>query len=61
MGISSESIGNACQDSNEVQVSEDKKKIRRKDNKPLPELNTDRKRDVKAAAKAGKGGAAAAE
>ena len=61
MGISSESIGNACQNSNEVQVSEDRKKIRRMDNKPLPELNTERKRDAKAAAKAGKGGAAAAE
>lgn len=60
MGISSESIGNACQDSNEVEVSEDKKKIRRKDNKALPELNTERKRDAKAASKAGKGGAAAA-
>lgn len=41
-----------CVDSNEVEVSEDKTQIRRRENAPLPELNTERKRDAKAAGKA---------
>ena len=53
MSISSERIADACADSTDVEVSDDKTKIRRKDNAPLPELNTDRKRDAKAASKAG--------
>jgi hypothetical protein len=61
MGISSEQIGNACGDSEAVEVNADKTKIRRKNNPPLPELNTDRKRDAKAAGKAGGGAAAAPE
>ena len=57
MGISSEKIAESCEDSTELEVSDDKGKIRRKGNKELPELNTDRKRDAKAASK----GAAAAD
>lgn len=59
LGISSEKIGEACVGSDEVEVSDDKTKIRRKENAPLPELNTERKRDAKAAGK--KGGAAEKE
>lgn len=51
MKISSEQIANACAESEEVDVNPEKSKIRRKDNKALPELNTDRKRDAKAAGK----------
>ena len=53
MKISSEQIADACADSTDLEVSEDKTKIRRKENKALPPLNTDRKRDAKAAGKAG--------
>ena len=56
MKISSGQIANACAESEEVDVNPEKGKIRRKDNKALPELNTERRRDAKAA---GKGGAAA--
>lgn len=63
MKISSEQIANACAESAEVDVNPEKSKIRRKDNKALPELNTDRKRDAKAAGKAAaaENGTAAAE
>ena len=44
-----------------VEVSEDKKMIRRKGNPELPPLNTDRKRDAKAAGKQGGGAAAEAQ
>jgi len=44
-------IADACKDSLELDVSEDKLKIRRKDNKDLPEESEMRKRDSKAAAK----------
>lgn len=60
MKISSEQIADACADSTDVDVNPEKSKIRRKDNKALPELNTDRKRDAKAAGKAGAAGQAAA-
>ena len=60
MQISSESIAEACVDSTDVDVNPEKTKIRRKDNKVLPELNTDRKRDAKAAGKAGGAAGAAA-
>lgn len=53
MQVSSEQISEACADSTAVEVSEDKTKIRRKDNAPLPALDTARKRDAKAAAKTG--------
>ncbi len=49
--VSSEKIAEACGDSTEVDVSEDKTKIRRTANKELPALNTERKRDAKAAGK----------
>lgn len=58
MQISSEQIATACVDSTDVDVNPEKTKIRRHENKGLPELNTDRKRDAKAAGKAG--GAASA-
>ena len=51
MQLSSAQIAEACKDSEEVQVNEDKSKIRRAENKELPALNTDRKRDAKAASK----------
>ena len=51
MGVSSQQIADACADSTEVEVADDKGKIRRKDNKALPPFNNDRKRDVKAASK----------
>ena len=57
MGISSEQIAAACKDSELVDVDESGKKIRRKGNATLPPLNTDRKRDAKAAGKAGGAGA----
>lgn len=57
MGISSEQIAAACKDSELVDVDESSKKIRRKGNATLPPLNTDRKRDAKAAGKAGGAGA----
>ena len=53
MGLSSEQIVTACADSTAVDVNEDKTKVRRHDNLALPELNTDRKRDAKAASKGG--------
>ena len=53
MSISSEKISEACTNSTLVEVSKDKKKIRRTGNPPLPELNTERKRDAKAGAKSG--------
>ena len=59
MGISSDKIAESCADSSALDVNDDKTKIRRKDNPPLPTLNTDRKRDAKAASK--DGAAAAAE
>jgi len=57
MAIDATRIAANCADSAELEVSEDKTKIRRKDNKALPEKSTERKRDAKAADKAG--GAAA--
>jgi len=57
MGISSERIANSCADSTLVEVSNDKTKVRRKDNASLPAFNADRKRDFKAAGKLGGGGA----
>jgi hypothetical protein len=51
MGISSAKIAEVCADSTEVDVSNDKTKIRRKDNKSLPEKNLERKRDAKASGK----------
>ena len=51
MGISSAQVADACADSSEVDVNSDKTKIRRKGNKELPALNTDRRRDAKAASK----------
>ena len=59
MGISSEQIAEACQDSSAVDVNDEKNKIRRKENAKLPELNTERKRDAKAQAKSGAQAAAA--
>ena len=53
MGINAERIATNCADSTEVEVSEDKTKIRRTGNKALPEKSTERKRDAKAADKAG--------
>lgn len=53
MQLSSEAIAEACTDSTDVDVNPEKTKIRRKENKGLPELNTDRKRDAKAAGKPG--------
>ena len=39
----------AVEESDQVELSKDKKSIRRKDNKSLPELNkTSKKRDLKA-------------
>ena len=58
MGISSERIADSCAESTAVEVNETRTKIRRKDNAPLPEASTERRRDAKAAGKAG-GGAAA--
>lgn len=53
MGISSERIADSCADSTAIEVSKDKTKVRRKNNTPLPALNTERKRDAKAAGKTG--------
>ena len=58
MGISSERIADSCVESTAVEVNSEKTKIRRKDNAPLPEASTERRRDAKAQGKAG--GAAAA-
>jgi len=57
MGITQAQIADACVDSAEVDVAEDKTKLRRKDNKALPEKNLDRKRDAKATGKTDRGGA----
>jgi len=46
--VSGEDIAEACQDSEEVDVSADKLKIRRKENKALPPESEMRKRDSKA-------------
>ena len=61
MKTSSAQIADACADSSEVDVNPDKTKIRRKGNKTLPERNTERRRDLKAAGKAGGESAAAAQ
>jgi len=53
MGLSSEQISTACADSTAVDVNAEKTKVRRNGNLALPELNTDRKRDAKAASKDG--------
>lgn len=60
MAIDAARIATSCADSTELEVNEDKTKIRRTGNKALPEKNNDRKRDAKAAEKAG-GAAAAVE
>ena len=59
MGISSERIADACAGSSAVEVNAGKTRIRRRDNAPLPEASTERRRDAKAGSKAGPGGAAA--
>jgi hypothetical protein len=52
MSLSIEDIANACADSKLVEISEDKKKIRRTANKALPEkTGTLKKREAKASAK----------
>ena len=48
MKLKSEEIAEACHDSDALDVSTDKLKIRRKDNKALPEASEMRKRDAKA-------------
>ena len=50
MKITQEEIAEACKGSGELDVHEGATKIRRKDNKALPEV-TERKRDAKAADK----------
>lgn len=53
MAIDAEKIAESCAESEAVEVSADKTKIRRKDNAPLPERNMERRRDAKANEKAG--------
>ena len=60
MKISAADIANAIHDSDKVEVSKDKKKVRRTGNTPLPEKNKDtngKKRDVKANDKSSKAAA----
>lgn len=52
MNITIEQIVNACKDSKEVEISKDKKMVRRMKNKELPEkTGTMKKRDSKVASK----------
>ena len=53
MQINAEKIAESCIDSDAVEVNEDKTKIRRKGNTPLPERSMERRRDAKANEKAG--------
>lgn len=61
MGVKADRIADSCGDSAEVEVSDDKTKIRRKGNKALPEKSTERKRDAKANEKANGAAAKAPE
>ena len=49
--VGGEEIAEACVDSEELEVSEDKLKIRRKENRVLPPQSIERKRDSKAHSK----------